>query len=117
MAPTIDVIPHAQHFSFHNRPAGFLCGKVGAWQEHLAYSNQFIFARVVPGAAHLIIEKWDWNLQVNTCAITGHTIGINRATVPDRLKRFDPVQHHITAFGTVNVYNQTNTTGRMFFLG
>ena len=85
MAPAVNVIAHAQHFGFHDRAAGFLRAKIGARQKHLAHSHQLVHARLVAGAADLVVKEVYRDLHVNARAIAGFAIGIYRATVPNGL--------------------------------
>ena len=116
MPPAVDVIAHAEHFGFHDGPAGFLRGKVGARQEDLAHGDQLVLARGVAGAADLLIKEGHRDLHVDARAIAGHPICVNRAAVPDRLERVDPVQHDLAGLLTVDVDHKAHAAGRMLFL-
>ena len=94
MAPAVDVITHAQDFSFHDRPAGLLCGKISTRQEDLPYGQQQIGFRLMPGAPHLIVEERGRDLHVNARTVAGLAIGIDRAPMPDRFQRLDAILHN-----------------------
>ena len=102
MAPSVDVIPHAQHFGFDNRPACFLGSKIGARQEHLPNRHQFVHPRFVTRAANLIIEKLCRDLHMNARAVAGFAVGIDRPTVPDGLEGVDPVFDNFARGGAVD---------------
>ena len=85
VAPAIDVIAHAQNFGFHDGTAPFLRTEIGTRQEYLTDRDQFVFAGFVTCATNLVIEKRNRDLHMDARAITGFAIGVNRATVPNRL--------------------------------
>ena len=84
MAPAVDIIPHAQNFCFHNRPAGFLGPKIRTRQEHLADGHQLIHARRMTGAFNLIIEEWHRDLHMDASPVAGLAICIDSTAVPNR---------------------------------
>ena len=84
MAPAVDIIPHAQNFCFHNRPAGFLGPKISTRQEHLADGHQLIHARRMTGAFNLIIEEWHRDLHMDASPVAGLAICIDSTAVPNR---------------------------------
>ena len=117
MPPAINVMAHAQHFGFHDGPATLLRAKVGARQEHLPDRDQLFRVRLMARAAHLVIEELDRNLHMDPRPVASLAIGIDRAPVPHRLQRVDPVFHDLTAGLAGNRHHKTHAAGRMLILG
>ena len=116
VTPSIDVVTHAQNFGFYDGPATFLCAKVGARQEHLANSDQFISRGLMAGATNLIVEKFDRDLNVDTRAVTGFAVRVHSTTVPDRFQCVDAIINNLTRRFTIDRHNKANTTGRVFIV-
>ena len=116
MAPSMDVVAHAQNFTFHDRPAGFLRSEIGARQKDLPHSDQFTFARFMTGTANLVIEKRHRDLHMYASAIPRFSVSINRASVPYGLKRGNSVFDHFTAGFSIYRDHKPHTTGGMFIL-
>ncbi len=117
MAPAVNVMPHPQHFGFHDRAAAFLRAKIGARQKHLPHRDQLGHVGFVPGAADLIVEKLDRDLHMNARAIAGLAIGIDRTPVPDRLQRLDAVLNHLARRAAIDRNHQPDAARGMFILG
>ena len=77
MPPTIDIVPHAQHFGFHDGPAGLLRPEIRARQKHLPHGDHLVGARVMPGALHLIVKELHRDLHMDARAITGLAVRID----------------------------------------
>ena len=115
MAPAIDIIAHAQHFCFHNRPAGFLSAEIRARQEHLPHRHQLVHTRRMAGAFNLVIEEWHRNLHMDASSIAGLAIRIDRTAVPNRFQRINTSLHHFAAWLTINGHHKSNTAAGVLF--
>ena len=113
MPPAIDIVTHADHFGFHDGPAGFLRAKIGARQEHLAHRHQLVFFRLMPGATHLVIKERHGDLDMEARAVAGLAIGIDSPAVPDRLERADPGLDHFSVGLAIGADHQPNPAGGM----
>ena len=116
MPPAIDVVTHAENFGLHDGPACLLRGEIGARQEDLAHGDQLVLTRGVTGAADLFIEEGHRDLHMNARAIAGHAVGIDRAAVPDRLERVDPIDHNLAGLLAIDVDHKAHAAGGMLFL-
>ena len=117
MPPAINVMAHPQNFGFHDGPAPLLRAEIGARQKHLPDRDQLFGVRLMPGAAHLVIEKLDRNLHMDPRPVASLAIGIHRAPVPHRFQRVDPVFHDPARRLAGNRHDQTHAAGRMLILG
>ena len=115
MAPSIDAVAHAQHFGFDNRAARFLRAEISAGQEDLAHRNHLFLIRRMAGPLDLIIEEGHRDLDVNTGPITGLSIRINRASMPDCLQRIDAVLHNLARLFPIDRDNEPDTARGMLF--
>ena len=111
MTPAIDVVAHAQHFAFDDRAAAFLRAEIGARQEHLPDGDQRVHVGLMPGAADLVVEERNRDLQVNARAVAGLSVGVHGAPVPDGLQGVDPAVHDFAAGPAVNRHHQSDTAG------
>ena len=67
-------------------------------------------ADFVASAAHMLLEKVLWYLDVNARPIAGLTVGVDGATVPDRFQSFDAGFHNLSARLTVNRCDKADAT-------
>ena len=88
LPPAIDHMADRQDFLLDNATAAFLRRKVGAWQENHA-DSQPAAVIVVTGAGDMLDKEVTRDLDMDAGAVAGHAVGIDRAAVPDRLKRLD----------------------------
>ena len=95
--PAIDVMPHPQHFGFHDGPAPLLRAKVGARQKHLPHGHQLVHVGLMPGAPDHVIEEPRRDLHMDARPVAGLAIGIDSAAVPHGLQRRNPAFHHPAA--------------------
>jgi hypothetical protein len=116
MPPAVDIVPHAQDFGLDNRPAAFLSAKVGARQEDLPHGDQLGHVGFMARPPHLVMKERHRDLHMDTRAIAGLAIGIDGATVPDRLQRVDASFHHAARRLARDCNNQTYAAGRMLIV-
>ena len=116
VTPAVDVIAHAQDFGLDDGPARLLRAEVGARQEHLTDRDHLFLARLVAGAADLIVEELNRNLHVDARAVAGLAVGIHRAPVPDRLQRLDARFHDLAAFLAVDRHDEAHAARGVFEL-
>ena len=88
LPPAIDHMPDRQDFLLDNAAAAFLRRQVGAWQEDHA-DSQPAAVIVVTGAGDMLDKEVARDLDMDAGTVAGHAVGIDRAAVPDRLKRLD----------------------------
>ena len=88
LPPAIDHMTNRKNLLLDNATAAFLCGKVGAWQEDHADSQSAAII-VVTCTGDMLDKEVTRNLDMDAGTIAGHAVGIDSATVPDRLKRLD----------------------------
>ena len=110
LAPAVDHQAGLQDLALDDDPAALLGAKVGARQEDHADADQ-VLARVVAGQRDLLLEEGLGDLHVDAGAVAGLAVGIDRATVPDRLERLDPGLDHLAPRPAVDRGDQADAAG------
>ena len=111
LAPAIDGEAVVENFLFDDGPAALLGHQIGARQEHHANRHIGVLGDGVPGALDMLAEKVLGNLQVDTGAVTGLAVGVDRAAMPNRLQRLNPGKHHLAPRFTVNGGDEADPAG------
>ena len=75
--------------------------------------GEFRLARLVPGAADLILEEFLRDLHMDARPVTSLAVGIDGTPVPHRLQRRDPGLDHLTAGFAIDGDDQPDATGRV----
>ena len=102
-----------KNFLFDDAPAPLLCAEIGPRQKHHT-DCQTAAIILVTGAGNMFDEKVARNFDMDTGAITGHAISINRAAMPDGLQRLDCRIDNSAGRLAVTCGNKSNTAGIMF---
>ena len=110
LAPAINGITELQDFSLNDKPAAFLGFQIGARQECHTHRNRPV-AGGVTGAADMIAEKVLRDFDQDAGAVPGHAVGIDRASVPQRLQSLDPGFDNLAARLAVDRGDQTDAAG------
>ena len=84
LPPSIDDMADSQNFLFDDTAAAFLCRQIGARQEHHADSQPAAII-IMAGTRNMLDEEIARYLDMDSRAVTCHTVGINRTTMPDGL--------------------------------
>ena len=113
LPPAIDHVTHRQNFLLDDTAAALLRGKIGTRQEHHADGKAAPII-IMAGAGDMLDEEVARNLDMDTRAITGHSVGIDSPTVPDGLKRLDSGIDHSAGRLAITGGDKTDTTGIMF---
>ena len=81
LAPAVDAVSEPEDFGLDDLAAALLRGDVGPRQEDHADGKPAV-ARLVAGAPDMFLEEFLRNLQMNSGAVAGLAVGIDRAPVP-----------------------------------
>jgi hypothetical protein len=104
---------NGQNFLFDDAPAPFLLGKIGSWQKDHTHRKPATII-IMPGAGNMLDKEIARYFDMNTGTITGHTISINSAAMPDGLQRLDRRINHSASGLAIARGNKSHTAGIMF---
>ena len=116
LAPAIDVEAEMQDFGLDNGTGRFLIAEIGARQENLADADRVI-GRVVAGALCLLTEEVLWDLDTDTCAVTGLAVSIYGAAVPDILQGLDAHLDDFALWLAIQRNHEADAAGIFLMLG
>ena len=104
---------NGQNFLFDDAPAPFLLGKIGSWQKDHTHRKPATII-IMPGAGNMLDKEIPRNFDMDSGTITGHTISINSAAMPDGLQRLDRRINHRASGLAIARGNKSHTAGIMF---
>ena len=106
-------MPEPQDLGLDDLAAALLRAQIRARQENHA-DGEVPAARLVPGAADMLLEEVLRNLHVDARAIAGLAVRIHRAAMPQRLERLDALEHDLAPRLAVDGHDHADAAGIVF---
>ena len=102
-----------EDFCFNDAPASFLRSDIYSGQKCHAHRDSSAVV-LVSGALDMLAEKILRDIEMESRAIAGFTVSIDRASMPDGLQGFDGLNHDFTAWFGIERGDKANPARIMF---